>query len=214
MLEPVDPGEDCPRYRGLLTLDRGAVRGSADCEVQVVLPAFIVHEDSSRAHNPGSVISRQGFKVRFDRGGFEFPTQWVSFKANHYPEHALWLLHVGGEGWSGEPYDTVEIRLNQDNAAFQRLLVSPRREEQRVADSMYRQIAYDCLATLVSEYLLSDGVNEGVEPDGTRLCDVVARLIDRRFDEELDELQRLARESPSMLRLRVQHAMALGQSLS
>jgi hypothetical protein len=152
--------------------------------------------------------------VRFDRGGFEFPTQWVSFKANNYPPHSLWLLHIGGEGWTGEPHDTVEIRLNDDSTAFQRLLQAPRRDEIRMSEILQRQIAYDCLATLVTEYLTGDGVLQAVEEQGTRLCDVVARLIERSFESDVSQLRELARESPGRLRMHAQHAMKMGQSIT
>lgn len=195
----------------IVELPRPQVAGMVECEVAIVL-AVDREEDIAIAHRTGSIISRQSFGVRFDKGGFEFPTKWISFSALGYPPDALWTLRVQGDDWTDLPEDVVEVQLNEDQTDFKRLLDFPSSKERLGSDLLRRLIVCDALSDMVLRFLTSDSVDD-IEMNGDRLCDVIARMIDRRFPEDLETLRTKASTDPARIRMYMQGIAGLGESM-
>lgn len=214
LTENVGDEDDRAEFREGVTIPREKISGRVDCEVSVVLSETTERSDAEgRATSSGTVVARQEFPVRLERGGFRFPTRWVSFGDRNLPPRSLWYVDITEGSWMQPVEDSVSILLNKDAGDFYRVLEEQRKDYRVPATALRAQVAYDALAQMVTAYLASEVSDVEVDPDGRRLCDVVDRTIDDLFGGQREVLEDMVREDPSRFRTLLQDAMDLKRSV-
>lgn len=213
LAESVDDDEGQAEYREGVTIPRDRISGRVDCEVAVALSETVETEDTAGSVPAGTVVAREEFRIRLERGGFRFPTRWVSFEDRNLPSDALWYVDITEGSWMQPVEDSVSILLNNDASDFYRVLEDQRKDYRVPATALRAQVAYDALAQMIAAYLTSDVSDLEVDPSGRRLCDVVDRTIDDLFGTEEEDLEDVVREDPSRFRTQLQDAMNLKRSV-
>lgn len=213
LAEGVDEDVARERYREALTIPRNKISGRVDCEVAVAVSGTVEKSDSPESALPGTVVAREEFRIRLERGGFRFPTRWVSFEDRNLPARSLWYLDITEGSWMQPVEASVSILLNKGASDFFHVLEDRRKDYRVPATALRAQVAYDVLAQMITAYLTSEASNLEVDPDGRRLCDVVDRTIDDLFGPQREDLDDVVREDPSRFRLELQDAMNLKRSV-
>lgn len=213
LVEDVTDEEGRGEYREGVTIPRDRISGRLDCEVNIALSESVEMSDSPRSTPVGTVVAREEFRVHLKRGGFRFPTRWVSFKDRNLPPQSLWYVDITEGSWMQPVEDSVSILLNNDATDFYRVLEDQRKDYRVPATALRAQVAYDALAQMITEYLSSEISDLEVDPDGRRLCDVVDRTIEDLFGTEREGLEEMVQEDPSRFRTELQNAMDLRRSV-
>lgn len=213
LAESVDDDEGQAEYRDGVTIPRDRISGRVDCEVAVALSEIMETQDAAGSVPAGTVVAREEFRVRLERGGFRFPTRWVSFEDRNLPSKALWYVDITEGSWMQPVEDSVSILLNNDASDFYHVLEDQRKDYRVPATALRAQVAYDALAQMITAYLTSDVSDLEVDPSGRRLCDVVDRTLDDLFGTEKEDLEDVVQEDPSRFRTLLQDAMNLKRSV-
>jgi len=211
--ERVDEDRRRGQYREGVTIPRNRIRRRVDCEIAVALSEVVKTSDAMGTLPAGTVVAREEFRVQLERGGFRFPTRWVSFEDRNLPPRSLWYIDITEGSWMQPVEDSVSILLNRDVIDFYRVLEDQRKDYRVPATALRAQVAYDALAQMITAYLTSDASDLEVDPAGRRLCDVVDRTIDDLFAARRENLEEMVRDDPSWFRTRLQDAMDLKRSI-
>ncbi len=190
LVEEFDGSEQAPYSREhILPLQAGYI--SREVVISVVLARATAAPGNTppgTARHAGNILAEKQFTIttRAPKGR-EFPSAWVSFKAEGLPEEALWHLKLPLDGIASPDPDSFVIQLNADVKDFQRLLSAEtaRNTQLRFArEVLLKQISISCVTSLLvwASRLESPPLNDPSQLDDT-LWSIVLATAEKVFED-------------------------------
>ena len=178
--------------------------------------------NSAPPNKPFSLISEKEVNLRFEIGGRNFPTEWISFKDRALPD-TLCYLHIKCIGdFSTLKSESAILYLNKDIGKFQEIMSDNFRSNVK-AQQVLRGAMTKHIEVSVYNSILQAALNHEAEEDiqigeEDSFWDVIFKVMLKVFPEEWDKndpegsfksLSERYRSDPSMVYARCEQAISL-----